>query len=320
MAQHKNDEIVMVLSVCSPVYRAQNILPELVRRIEESVKPLTNDYEIVLVEDCSPDESWRVLSEICAINPRVVGIKLAKNSGQHNAITAALKHAKGNYVVVMDCDLQDDPKYIADMYAEAQKGINIVFTSKINRSHSLWKNVSGQIFGYLLMKLTGNEELYKSNIGSYSLITRKVVNVFLTINDVHRHYIMILRTLGFSHSIVSIKHHKRFEGKSSYVFSKLVNHAIDGIVSQSNRLLYLSVYVGLSMFALSLLLIMVLFVLYYTKGFLSGWTSLMVMILFSTGLIMLIFGIHGLYIGKIFDQVKGRPLYIVEEYINYSEK
>lgn len=309
----------MFLSVCSPVYRAQSILPELVRRIEESLKPLAIDYEIVLVEDCSPDESWNVISQICTENSRVIGVKLAKNSGQHNAITAALAHAKGDYVVVMDCDLQDDPKYIPELLTEAQKGYHIVYTAKEKRSHSAFKNLTGRLYGYFLLKLTGNSELYKSEIGSYSLLSRNAVEAFLSFREVHRHYLMILRRLGFRSTAIRIKHNPRFEGKSSYTFFKLLNHAIDGIVSQSNRLLYLSVYVGLAMFAFSFAFIAILFVLYFTKGFLSGWTSLMVMLLFSTGLIMLTFGIHGLYLGKIFDQTKARPLYIVEETHNYND-
>jgi dolichol-phosphate mannosyltransferase len=310
----------MFLSVCSPVYRAQNILPELVRRIEEAVKPLTNDYEIVLVEDCSPDESWKVLSEICAVNPRVVGIKLAKNSGQHNAITAALAHSKGDYVVVMDCDLQDDPKYIPELLAEARKGYHIVYTAKEKRRYSTFKNITARLYGFVLHKMTGSSELYKAETGAYSLMTRKAVDAFLSFKEVHRHYLLILRRLGFRSTVIYIEHHPRFEGKSSYTFAKLLGLAVDGIVSQSNLMLYMSVYIALAMFVLSFVFMVILIILYFTKGFLSGWTSLMVTVLFSTGLILFSLGIHGLYIGKIFDQVKERPLYIIEEYINYSEK
>ncbi len=308
----------MYLSICSPVYRAEKILPELVRRIEEAVKPLTDDYEIILVEDCSPDASWKIIEEICAQNLRVVGIKLSKNFGQHYAITAALAHSKGNYVVIMDCDLQDDPKYIPELLSTAQKGYNVVYTVKKARRHNVLKNISARLYGFILDKLTENEELYNLKIGAYSILSRKVVEAFLLFKDVHRHYLLVLKKLGFKSTTISIEHKERFEGKSSYNFTKLFNSAIDGIVSQSNRLLYLSVYIGLGMFVLSLFFIGLLFALYFTQGFLSGWTSLMVMLLFSTGVVMLVFGIHGLYIGKIFDQVKGRPLYIVEETLNYK--
>ncbi|MCS7085677.1 MAG: glycosyltransferase family 2 protein [Bacteroidia bacterium] len=310
----------MLLSICSPVYRAEKIIPELVRCIEAAVKQITEDYEIILVEDCSPDGSWEVIKKLCESNRKVVGVKFAKNSGQHNAITAALTYAKGEYVVVMDCDLQDDPKYIPELLAEARKGYHIVYTSKYRRKHSTFKNITGKLYGYFLLKLTGNEDLYKSEVGSYSLLSRKAVDAFLLYKDVHRHYLMILRRLGFKCTTIRIEHQQRYEGKSSYNFIKLLNHAIDGVVSQSNRLLYLSVYIGLGIFALSFLFIILLIVLYFMKGFLSGWTSIMVMLLLSIGLIMLIFGIHGLYIGKIFDQVKQRPLYIVEEKLNYHDE
>lgn len=306
------------ISIVSPVYRAEKIIPELVRRIEECVSPITSSYEILLTEDGSPDNSWAAIEAVAATNKKVKGVKLSRNFGQHYAISACMREATGNYVVVMDCDLQDDPKYIAELYAKAKEGYDIVYTTKTTRAHSFFKNITAKVFYSIFNSLTENERSNaQGSIGSYSLLSRKVVDAFNSINDFHRHYLMVLRLLGFRSTFVQVEHNKRFEGTSSYNLSKLITHAIDGITSQTDKLLRLSITVGFVIFAISFLGGTALIINYIVAGALAGYTSLMVMLLFSTGLILMSIGITGLYIGKIFDQVKGRPLYIIEKKVNF---
>lgn len=304
------------ISIISPVYKAEKIVDKLVQSIVESVSVITPNYEIILIEDGSPDNSWSKIEENCKNNTLVKGLKLSRNFGQHFAITAGLIEAKGNYVIVMDCDLQDNPIYIKELYEKAKMGFDIVYTIKKERNHSWFKNLTSAIFFKIFNYLTDNQTA-SSSIGSYSMLSRKVVNAFCQIKDTHRHYLMVLRTLGFSSANISIIHEKRYEGKSSYNLSKLVKHALDGITSQSDKLLRISISVGFMFCGISIALVIYTVIKYIIVGALPGYTSLTSIILLSTGLILLSIGIAGMYIGKIFEQVKGRPLYFIDKKINF---
>lgn len=301
-----------LISVVSPVYRAEETVTELVRRIRDSVAPLTESFEIVLVDDGSPDRAWERIEECCVAEPRVVGVRLSRNFGQHPAITAGLAHARGDWVVVMDCDLQDNPSYIPELYRRALDGYDIVFTVKAERAHGALKNWCARQFARVSTWLS-SEYTADPRIGAYSMISRRVVDAFLRIHDVHRHYLVLLRWLGFSSTAIPVRHEPRFAGRSSYSLLSLVRHAVDGIVSHSDRLLYLSVAVGFSFLCLSLLGIVYLVVAYFESGFQAGWTSTIVVILLCTSTILLSIGTAGIYVGKIFEQVKERPLYLVEQ-------
>ncbi|MDB5283631.1 MAG: hypothetical protein JWO06_2706 [Bacteroidota bacterium] len=306
------------ISIVSPVYLAEKIVDELVKRIAESVSKITPDFEIILVEDGSPDNSWAKIEESCKAYNYVKGVKLSRNYGQHYAITAGIQEAKGDYVIVMDCDLQDDPKYIADLYNKAKEGFDVVYTIKTSREHGRSKNISAYFFYLLFNWLTDNKSVTaKGTIGAYSILSRKTVDAFNLIKDTHRNYLMVLRVIGFKSGYIEVEHQKRFEGKSSYDFSKLVTHALNGIAAESDKLLRISITIGFTIFVISFLGAIGLIIFYLVNGALPGYTSLMVMLLFSTGLIMMSIGITGMYIGKIFDQVKGRPLYLIDEKLNF---
>lgn len=307
----------VLISVVSPVYRAEKIIPELVRRITEEVSKITDRFEIVLVEDCGPDNSWAKIEEEARRDSRVKGVKLSRNFGQHYAITAGLSYSQGDYTVVIDCDLQDNPKYIADLYKAALEGNDIVYTVKQSRKHSFFKNITAMAFNAVFNYLTENDGAASSkNIGAFSMLSRKVVNAFLSIQDTHRHYLMVLRMLGFQKAYIDIEHEHRFEGRSSYSFGKLVKHAMNGITSQSDKLLRLSIGLGFTMFLLSFLWAVVIIAKYFTTGLLSGYTSTIVVALLGTGLILMSIGVMGIYVGKIFEQTKGRPLFIVDKSVN----
>ncbi|HVR96521.1 MAG TPA: glycosyltransferase family 2 protein [Thermoanaerobaculia bacterium] len=304
-----------LLSIVSPVYRAEAIVPELVRRITEEVSPVTERFEIVLVDDRSPDLSWLRIVEACNRDRRVKGIQLSRNFGQHYAITAGLDHARGRWVVVMDCDLQDDPAYIRDLYDKARQGYDIVYTVKERREHGAAKNLSGRLFATALNWLSSGRTA-NANVGAFSILSRRAVDAFRQVQDTHRHYLGVLRWLGFETAEITIRHRPRFEGRSSYTVRKLVRHAIDGFTSQSDRLLYIALGFGFLFFSASILSAVFLIVRYFLHGFKEGWTSTIVLILLSTSMILFSVGAVGIYIGKIFDQVKQRPLYLVQRKVN----
>ena len=305
------------ISIVSPVYGAEKIVDELVRRIEEEVSKITPRYEIILVEDCSPDDSWEAITRVAATNKNVKAVRFSRNFGQHVAIKSGLEIASGDCAIVMDCDLQDDPVYIHELVKKWQEGNETVFTYKEKRSHSFFKNFTARLFNvffnYLVDKESGKSD---KNVGSYSLVSRKVIDAFMKNNDYRFHYLMVLRWLGFKQAYVKIEHRERFEGKSSYSFRKLLDHAIVAIVYQSDKLLRLSIYLGFLMSFLSVAFVIWVIIQYFTSGLLQGWASTMVLLSFSTGVILIAIGVMGLYIGKMFEQVKNRPQYVIDKKLN----
>lgn len=304
----------VILSIISPVYQAEKIVDELVHRITNEVEKITPSYEIILIEDGSEDKSWDRIELNCQKNNKVKGVKFSRNFGQHYAISAGLRHASGKWVVVMDCDLQDNPIYIKDLYTKALEGFDIVYTTKASRKHGLFKDFVAKMYFAFFNWLSEQKQDHKT--GAYSIISRKVVDAFCEIRDFHRHYLPILQLIGFKSTSIHIVHENRFEGKSSYTFMKLFKLASHGIVSQSDKLLRISIGVGFVLFFLSMIWVAYLITVYFTIGSQPGYTSLMAMLLLSTGLTLMSIGITGIYIGKIFEQVKERPLYFVDKRIN----
>ncbi len=307
----------IVLSIMSPVYNAEDCVDALVARITAEASKITESFEIVLVDDGSKDASWEKIHAACGRFSRVRGIRLSRNFGQHQAITAGLEACRGEYVILMDCDLQDDPKYIGEMYQKAQEGFDIVLTSKRTRAHGTLRNLASRFFRFIFNRLTQRREVsVRGDVGTFSLLTHKVVNAYLQVREYHRHYLMVLGWLGFSTAHIRIEHARRFAGRSSYSWSKLVAHALDGVTSQSDKLLYLSIKIGFVALILSISATFFLIASYFLYGYKEGWASVMVAISTSTSLILLSLGVVGIYIGKIFEQAKGRPLFIVKESVN----
>ena len=303
------------ISIVITVYKAEDCLQVLYDRLRASLEIINSDFEIILVEDCGGDRSWEIICELAKSDPRVKGIQFSRNFGQHYGITAGLAASNGKYVGVMDCDLQQEPELLPLLYSEIKKGYDIILTQAKERKHALWRNWGAKVYIFILNFLTDQDEL-TSKFTSLSLLSRPVVNAYLEIKDAHRHYIPIVSYLGFSKKIIQISHKERIYGKSSYNFYKLFVLTINGITSQSNRLLYLSIFVGLAFVLTSLLGSFYIIVGYFLQGYQSGWASTMVVLLMVGGSLQLAIGIVGLYIAKIFDQVKQRPLFIIRNTIN----
>jgi len=302
------------LSVVSPVYRAEAIVPELVRRICRAVEPMTRDFEIVLVDDGSPDGSWNAVAMECRKDMRVKGVRLSRNFGQHAAITAALAHARGQHVVVMDCDLQDDPAFIPALFAKAREGYDIVFALRRERHFAFWKNLSARAFYAVFRWLSGVD--YDARIGAYSIISRQVVEGFLRFGDYRRGYVLVLGWLGFRHGYVEVEHADRHSGESSYSVWGLLRHALTIVLSYSDKPLFVSIYIGFLLSLLSFAVGVTVVAWYFTSNvgqMALGWTSLVVSLFFLSGLILMSQGVLGLYLGRVFEQVKQRPIFLVQE-------
>ena len=304
------------ISIISPVYRAEHLINEFVSRICAAVTQITDDFEIILIEDGSPDNSWAEIEKACQTNNKVKGVKLSRNFGQHNSISAGMELASGDYICLLDCDLQHNPDYIPQLYQKIQEGYDIVYTKTIQRKHSSLKNLSAVLY-YKFFTLIGGKS-FDPNIGSYTLLSRKVVNAYNSFNDYRKAFLPALKWAGFEYAVISIKHGTRFQGTSSYTLGKLIKHAINVSVANSDRLLYLSIYMGI-FFSFSAC-IGILFVIYryYTIGGMEGWSSTIVTIMFFSGLLLIALGIVGVYISKIFEQTKHRPRYLISKKQNFK--
>jgi dolichol-phosphate mannosyltransferase len=301
----------MKLSIVSPVYKASGIIPELVSRISHVCESEKYNYEIILVDDGSLDNSWKIIESLSLQYPKLRGFKLSKNYGQHYAISAGIHKAQGDYVVIMDCDLQDDPAYIPQLIDKSLEGFNVVCTIKQVKKYGFLRRLTSDLYFFIINRLSDIK--LEKNLGTMTLIDRKVADAFSEIKDYHRHSSMVFAWLGFNRGYIETIQQPRFSGKSSYNFRKLLSHAINGVISQSDRLLKVSITIGLMMFGLSILGGLYIVVKSFTTEFEAGWPSLSVLILFTSGIILLMIGILGLYLGKVFEQVKNRPLYIISE-------
>jgi dolichol-phosphate mannosyltransferase len=303
------------ISIVSPVYRGEKMVSELVRRIVENVETITSDYEIILVNDASPDNSWAEIEKECAKNTKVKGINLSRNFGQHYAITAGLNYAKGEWVVVMDCDLQDRPEEIPNLYKKAQEGYDIVYARRVERQDKWLKKMSSEIFNAVLNWLSGSKK--DKEVANFGIYNHNVITEYNKIPEYARSFGSLIRYLGFKKTAIDVQHASRAEGESSYTLYRMLKLTFDVIISNSNKPLRIAVSVGFTMSAISFILALYNIVAKITNIIsFPGYTTTVFSIWFVGGLMLFVMGILGLYIGKIFDQVKGRPIYVVRNTIN----
>jgi len=300
------------LSIVTPVYGCRGNLESLYSRLCKSVEPVTTDFEIIMVDDASPDGAWDCISSLAAKDKRVKGIRLSRNFGQHYAITAGLDHAKGDWVVVMDCDLQDQPEEIPRLYRKVMEGYDYVVAERVERQDSFFKKLSSKLFYKVYNYFT--DANFNSNVANFGIYSAQVISNVKMMREQNQVFGLFVLWSGFHSATLSVAHGKRETGKSSYNLHKLVSLAMDSIISHSNKPLKLFIKLGFLLSFFSILFACWLVVKYLLYGVpVTGWTSLMVSIYFLAGLLLGSVGMVGIYIGKIFDEVKGRALYIVKD-------
>lgn len=306
----------MKISVVSPVYGAATLLRDLVSEIEKALTKITNDYEIILVEDHSPDNSKDIIREICSENKNVIGVFHSKNFGQQYAIHTGLSLATGDYVVTLDCDLQDTPSLIKNLYDKAQDGYDIVFASRQNRQDGFFKKLGSKGFNYLLGFLT--DTIQDETIANFVLYKKEAVDAMLSMGDFKRYYPLMNHWVGFNTCKLPIPHAERVDGKeSSYSMRKRIELAMNTAVAFSTKPLRLIIYMGAIITFLALIAaISVLLKYILGSSIVSGWTTLFVSIWFVAGLMMTTIGIVAVYVASIFEQTKNRPVTIVHEILN----
>jgi dolichol-phosphate mannosyltransferase len=303
------------LSVIIPVYNESSLIEELIRRVLVNLKKITENFEIILVDDGSHDQTWKRINEESMLEKRIKALKFSRNFGHHYAITAGLHSSIGEWVVVMDGDLQDRPEVIPELYNKAVEGYDAVFVSRRNRPESTAYKILQKIYYYLLNKMSGMD--FDSTQANFSIINRKVVDGFKIFPENARFYGSIIKWLGFSRTYIDADHGTRYNGTPSYTFRKRIDLARDVIIAFSDRPLKFITTFGASMAMISLFFVFGILVRYLFFGFsVEGWTSIVVSIFLCAGIIMFQLGIIGAYIGRIFREVKGRPLYVISETIS----
>ena len=304
------------ISVVIPLYKCSLFINELGRRLINTLPSISEDFEIIFVNDASPENDWEIVVELSKKDKRIKGINLSRNFGQHYAITAGLDNAKGEWVVVMDGDLQDQPEEINKLYDKATEGYDVVFAKRIFRMDKPLKKLMSKLFYKIFDYFTDNTS--DNLIANFGIFNKRVISNFILLRENNRCFPLFIKWMGFNTTYVDIKHSSRKNGKSSYNFRKLINLAIDIIVSHSNKPLKLSIKFGfiLSVFALVYLLYLIIRSFYLDVPL--GWTSIMAAIFFIGGLIFANLGLIGIYIGKIFNEVKNRPLFIVKDKIGFN--
>ena len=253
----------VLISVVSPVYNAEKIIDEFIMRVNESISQITDSYEIILVEDCCLDRSWEKILFNANIDKKLKGIKLSRNFGQHSAIIAGLTVAKGSWVVVMDCDLQDDPNEIEKLYKKTKKGYDIVLARRINRQDNLLKKLFSRWFYKVFGYFTDTEQ--DAAIANFGIYHRKVINAVLEMGDNIKYFPAMIRWVGFRVAKVAVNHNARFEGESSYSFFKLFSLALDVILSFSSKPLVIITKTGLIISGIAFLAAIVYLWLYLSN-------------------------------------------------------
>jgi dolichol-phosphate mannosyltransferase len=302
------------LSIVIPVFNESELIKELVKRVKSNTESITTDYEIILVDDGSNDSTWSEILREANLEKRVKGLKFSRNFGHHYAITAGLHQSSGKWVVVMDGDLQDRPEVIPQLFKKATEGFDVVFVSRQNRPEKLYYRLAQKVFYWLLRNLSGID--FDSRQANFSIINRKVVEAFKSFPENARFYGSTIKWLGFKRTQIFADHGQRFSGRPSYTLKKRIKLATDIILAFSERPLKFAIGLGTLMSLLSFIFIFWIFYrVIFLEYIISTLVSLVTVMFFSTGIILIVIGITGIYIGEIFRQVKNRPLYIIEDKI-----
>ena len=302
-----------LISVVAPCYYDAENVEELCRRILKVADDLRISFEIIIVDDGSPDDSWSVIKSISRNYNNVLGLRLSRNFGQHIAITAGIERSQGDYVIIMDGDLQDLPEEIPKLYKKILEGYDLVFSTRKNRMDNKFRLVFSLIYRYFINQMSGLEIPY--NISMMRIFTREFAMQYLKFNEKRRTLGAIFVWMGFKKAHIEVEHGKRYSGKSNYSAFKLLKRAINDITSFSTLPIAIIGFIGLIISAISFIFALWIVVRFWLLGLTSqpGWPSIICAISFSTGVIMLSLSVIGKYISNIFYEVLDRPLYLIAE-------
>jgi len=300
-------------SVVVPVYNEEEVLPECYARLTKVMQALDGDYELIFVDDGSRDKTNKIVSGYCACDHHVRLVSFSRNFGHQPAISAGMDLSEGQAIVIIDADLQDPPEVILEMVQKWKEGYDVVYGKRaVRKGESLFKKTTAKLFYRFLASQTDVD--IPVDTGDFRLIDRKVCDVLSSLTEKNRYVRGLVSFAGFRQTGVVYVRDERFAGKTKYPLKKMLRFAMDATTSFSKKPLKIAGYAG---FFLSMISFLYLFVALYLKLFtnetVSGWASLVSISLFFNGVVLIMLGIMGEYIGRIYDEVKNRPLYIIKE-------
>jgi glycosyltransferase involved in cell wall biosynthesis len=300
------------ISVVIPVYGCASCLVVLNRRLTHILKQLTTRYEIIYIDDHSQDEAWTVIKRLHRTENRVIGLRLSRNFGQHHAITAGIDRVKGQWTVVMDCDLQDSPEDIPLLFQQAQKGYDVVFARRTNRQDGYFKKIPARIFHTVFAVISGMSG--DPTIGNFGIYSQQVIHQLKQNAEQNRSFLQAVKWLGFRQATIDSKHSHRFDGRTGYNLKKLMTYAIDCVTAYSDAPLWLPLVTGLILLLLSGISVILLMIdSQFSNLHPNGTQFILILLTFLGGLILTAIGIVSIYIAKIFAEIRHRPLYIVQD-------
>ena len=308
-----------ILSVVAPCFNEEGVLHELYRRISQVLDGAGESWELVLVNDGSRDRTPQIMRELHAQDPRVKIVDFARNFGHGIAVTAGMDYATGDAVVLIDSDLQDPPELILEMLAKWREGYEVVYAVRSKRQGETWfKEFTAKAFYRLIYQITDIK--IPMDTGDFRLMDRKVVDALKQMREHHRFMRGMSVWVGFRQTGVTYVRAERYAGETKYPLKKMVKFAFDGITSFSFLPLQLAMYVGFVAAGLAILGILAAVILRLSgsQAF-YGQATTLVSVLFLGGVQLICLGIIGEYLGRIYDEVKGRPLYIVREAVGFGE-
>ena len=310
----------MDYSVVIPIYNEEEVLRVCYTRLKEVMDKSEGLYELIFVNDGSHDSSLQILKDICKNDKNIRVISLSRNFGHQNAITAGMDYAKGNAVVVIDADLQDPPEVILQMIDKWKEGYHVVYGKRKKREgETFFKKVSAKIYYRLLSRLTNVD--IPVDTGDFRLIDRAVCDNLKNLEEKNRYIRGLVSWVGFNQTYIEYDRAERYAGETKYPLKKMIKFGVDGITSFSYKPLKFAANIG---FLISIGSFLNIIYIFYQSLVLDttveGWASTMSVILFTQGIVLMMLGLMGEYIGRIFQEVKGRPIYLVQEAIGMKDE
>ncbi|MFP3666013.1 glycosyltransferase family 2 protein [Priestia sp. SIMBA_032] len=304
---------VIKYSIVVPVYNEEEVIHETYRRLTEVMRSTKEAYELLFVNDGSRDRTAEIIKAYSGQDPDVVLLDFARNFGHQIAITAGMDHARGEAVVVIDADLQDPPELILEMIEKWKQGFDVVYAKRTKRKgETYFKKQTAAMFYRFLRAMTDID--IPLDTGDFRLLDRKVCNQMNSIQEKNRFVRGLVSWVGFKQIAVEYERDERLAGESKYPLKKMLKLSMDGITSFSYKPLKLASYAGVTLSGIGFIyLLVVLYLKLFTDSTITGWSSLIVIQLFFSGIILIILGMIGEYIGRIYDETKNRPLYIIRE-------
>lgn len=311
-----NDLTPIELSVAVPCCNESAVLPEFYRRVTAACAGVTRQYEIVFVDDGSSDGTWPVIRSLAENDSRVVGLSLSRNHGHQLALTAALSYCRGSRILILDADLQDPPELLPKMMSILDGGADVVYGKRNSRAgESLFKRFTAFLF-YRLLNLFADQSI-PEDTGDFRLITRRVLDVFNSMPENHRFIRGMISWVGFRQVALPYDRQPRLHGDTKYTLTAMFRFALDAITSFSVKPLRLGFYAAFALCGLSILLLgYSIYGYFFVRGVVPGWTSIMAVILFFLAAQFLLLGVIGEYVGRLYLEVKHRPLFMIQDAAN----